>query len=269
MGPTTTHKDADEIEVKLRLPDADAAARARDALLRGGPHARPCAVRATLAQENYFFDGQGGELGAQRCVLRLRFAASDASDAEETATLTLKGQQVLEGGIGVAREVEAALPDARAARRYVDAPRLLVEEVLLAEGRGGGAPEGGGGAAEVLRALEATEHGRAALARLRCLGGFKNVRREVPWSFFLPPSGAGGGGGGGGGDPPRTESALVELDETRYDWGTVYELEAEAAGAEAAARLRDALERALADAGVPFSRSTASKFRNFVRRTLE
>lgn len=264
LQPQQAAKDADEVEVKLRLPDAAAARLAREALLAGGKHALPAAVRATLAQENYFFDGEGGELGRERCVLRLRFASSSKSEPqqqqrqkeEETAVLTLKGQQVLDGGIGVARELEAPLLDSRAARRYVDDPSLLVEEVLRGPGQQGPA-------ADVLRALEATEHGRAALTRLRCLGGFKNTRREVPWEFYVD---------GSSGSPPSprpTARALVELDETAYEWGTVYELEAEAPGAAAAERLRDALERALGERGVPFSRSTVSKFRNFVRRTLE
>jgi uncharacterized protein YjbK len=249
---TAGAKDADEVEVKLRLPDAAAARAAADALFAGGDRAKPSAVRATLAQENYFFDGAGGELGKERCVLRLRFALSSSSK-EETAVLTLKGQQVLDGGIGVARELEAPLPDARAARRYLQNPDLLVEEVLRKDGG-----KAGGAAADVLRALEATDHGRAALGRLTCLGGFKNTRREVPWEFFVGEGGSG-----------STEQRLVELDETAYEWGTVYELEAEAPGAAAAERLRDALESVLRDAGVTFSRSTVSKFRNFVRRTLE
>jgi adenylate cyclase class IV len=322
MGPPTSKstpagaaaKDADEVEVKLRLPDAAAAAAAAAAFLRGGPHARPAAVGATHAQENFFFDGAGGELSAARCVLRLRFASTTPADGEggggptETAVLTLKGQQVLSGGIGVAREVEAPLADARAARRYVSQPGLLAEEVL----QGG---SGGQGAAGVLRALqEGTEGGRAALARLVCLGGFRNTRREVAWEFFSAPGAGGaadaaaGAAAAAGADAaaaaadaaaaakgaaapaatgpaatgpaattaPRaapteaeTGTALLELDETAYEWGTVFEVEAEAPGAAAAERVRDALERTLAAAGVPFSRSGVSKFRNFIRRTLE
>jgi hypothetical protein len=274
-------KDADEVEVKLRLPDAAAARAATEAVLRGGAHARAAQIGATHAQENFFFDGAGGELGAERCVLRLRFASTTtanadsvaAGEATETAVLTLKGQQVLEGGIGVARELDAPLADARAARRYVADPSLLVQEVLRDGGSGGGESGGGGGgtggAAAVLRALEATEHGRAALAHLRCLGGFKNTRREVAWEFFSSAADKEEDAGGGRGGAQATERALLELDETQYEWGTVYELEAEAPGAAAAERLRDALEGALRGAAVPFSRSGVSKFRNFVRRTLE
>jgi adenylate cyclase class IV len=258
--PPPPAKDADEVEVKLRLPDAAAAKAAAQAILDPGARHAGSRVGRTLAQENVFFDGAGGELGAQRCVLRLRFAEASVADGEgaqekaESAVLTLKGQQVLSAGIGVARELEAPLPDARAARRYVQDPSLMVQEVLR-EGKGGEA------AAQVLKELDGTEHGRAALASLSCLGGFKNTRREVAWEFWSS--------GEGTDDAAAREHALVELDETAYEWGTVYELEAEAPGAAAAERLRDALEAALKERGVAFSRSTVSKFRNFIRRELE
>jgi len=42
------------------------------------------------------------------------------------------------------------------------------------------------------------------LSELVCLGGFDNTRQEVSWQGFT-----------------------LELDETSYPWGTLYELEAE------------------------------------------
>lgn len=42
---------------------------------------------------------------------------------------------------------------------------------------------------------------------LACLGGFENERREFEWA-----------------------SHLLELDETKYEWGTLYELECETVG---------------------------------------
>ena len=44
----------------------------------------------------------------------------------------------------------------------------------------------------------------APLPGLVCLGGFENVRQEFEW-----------------------EGVLLELDETKYEWGTLYELECE------------------------------------------
>lgn len=45
------------------------------------------------------------------------------------------------------------------------------------------------------------------LSELVCLGGFDNTRQEVSWQGFT-----------------------LELDETKYPWGTLYELEAETVG---------------------------------------
>lgn len=42
------------------------------------------------------------------------------------------------------------------------------------------------------------------LTELVCMGGFNNTRQEVSWEGFT-----------------------LELDETKYPWGTLYELEAE------------------------------------------
>ena len=42
------------------------------------------------------------------------------------------------------------------------------------------------------------------LSELVCMGGFNNTRQEVLWEGFT-----------------------LELDETKYPWGTLYELEAE------------------------------------------
>lgn len=42
------------------------------------------------------------------------------------------------------------------------------------------------------------------MSELVCLGGFKNVRSDFDWEGFK-----------------------LELDETHFDWGTVYEIEVE------------------------------------------
>jgi uncharacterized protein YjbK len=47
------------------------------------------------------------------------------------------------------------------------------------------------------------------LTELVCMGGFNNTRQEVSWEGFT-----------------------LELDETKYPWGTLYELEAETVGEE-------------------------------------
>ena len=58
----------------------------------------------------------------------------------------------------------------------------------------------------------------------------------------------------------------LELDETQYDWGTLYELECETEEPDA---LKPKLEGLLRAHGVAFKYSTTSKFANFRNRTLE
>lgn len=80
------------------------------------------------------------------------------------------------------------------------------------------------------------------LSSLVCLGGFDNTRQEVAWQGYT-----------------------LELDETAYKWGTLYELEAETDKPE---ELRAKLEGLLQAEGVGYSYSTTSKFANFINRTL-
>lgn len=78
---------------------------------------------------------------------------------------------------------------------------------------------------------------------LACLGGFRNTRNEFSWNGLL-----------------------LELDETKYEWGTVYELECETPEPE---KVRDKLEALLTQNGVQFTYSTTTKFANFRNKTLE
>ncbi len=55
------------------------------------------------------------------------------------------------------------------------------------------------------------------LTSLTCLGGFKNLRKEFEWEGFV-----------------------LELDETAYEWGTLYELECETASVAGRWSLRSA-----------------------------
>lgn len=75
------------------------------------------------------------------------------------------------------------------------------------------------------------------------LGGFANTRQELRW-----------------------ESLLLELDETRFEWGTVYELECETDQLEV---VKPRLEAALRGAGIAFRDGTVTKFANFVNKTLD
>jgi uncharacterized protein YjbK len=71
-----------------------------------------------------------------------------------------------------------------------------------------------------------------------CLGGFKNVRAVYDWK----------------------EGLVLELDETSFNFGTVYEVECETTDPEKAKEL---LEGFLKKVGVPYVYSQSNKFAMF------
>lgn len=135
-----------EVEVKIRLPDADALAKLSQHL--SSTH------KATYEQENYFFDGVEQELSSQRAVLRVRFYNKDAK-----ATITLKGKQVLKDGIGRAPEQEETV-DPTLARTFLEQPDALLnlESPLMQY---------------IKQAYSAKG--------LKCQGGFQNTRNVHSW----------------------------------------------------------------------------------------
>lgn len=80
------------------------------------------------------------------------------------------------------------------------------------------------------------------VSNLKCLGGFRNIRNVYNW-----------------------ESFTIELDETLYDWGTLHEIELETDQPEA---VKTKLEALLTSNGIMYQYSTATKFKNFVNKTL-
>ncbi|KAL2620166.1 hypothetical protein R1flu_000371 [Riccia fluitans] len=76
-----------------------------------------------------------------------------------------------------------------------------------------------------------------------CLGGFRNVRNVFNW-----------------------EGLKIELDETRYDFGTTYEVECESTDPE---RVRQVLGVFLKSQGIDYIYSTKSKFAVFRSGKLE
>ena len=165
-----------EVEIKLRIPDSASYDALALALI-------PCFKQAH-EQENWFFDGANKELSSRRVVLRLRFY-----DTDRKALITVKGKQVLTGGVGTAPEEEFTV-DPKLARTFLTDPQALVDydHPLLAKVKSqcDGLPDG-----------------------LVGLGGFHNLRKEYAWSG---PSGS---------------EVVLELDQTSYPWGTLHELECE------------------------------------------
>jgi len=208
LRPLAALPAGQEVEVKLRLLDSAAYEAVAAALAP--------TWRQDHEQENYFFDGTQGELNSQRAVLRCRFYGVD-----KKAVLTLKGKMKIVDGVGRATEVEEDV-DPVAARAFLDDPALLakLDSALMADCRSTFGFEG-----------------------LKCLGGFRNLRREYAW-----------------------EDHVLELDKTQFEHGTVYEIEVETTEPE---QLRDKLEPFLAEKGIAFAQSTTSKFANFIKKTLE
>eukprot|EP01024_Parvocaulis_polyphysoides_P054621 TRINITY_DN5525_c0_g6_i1.p2 TRINITY_DN5525_c0_g6~~TRINITY_DN5525_c0_g6_i1.p2 ORF type:complete len:198 (-),score=33.02 TRINITY_DN5525_c0_g6_i1:332-925(-) len=81
------------------------------------------------------------------------------------------------------------------------------------------------------------------LPGLVCLGGFKNIRKVHSW-----------------------EELVLEVDETNYDWGTLYEVECETEQPEV---VKPKLENFLQGNGIEFSYSSSTKFANFISKTLQ
>lgn len=195
-----------EVEVKIRLPDRAAYDKVAEAL-KGGH-------TASHAQANYFFDGPNRELNARRVVLRVRLYGDD-----KPATITIKGKQILENGIGRASELEEAVAP-QLAQQFLASPSDMLTQAPLVPAM-------------------AEKFGVTSLV---CLGGFQNQRDCFGW-----------------------EGHTLELDETRFPHGTLYEIECET---DAPEKLRDQLEAFLGALGVQYSYSQTSKFANFINKTL-
>ena len=141
-----------EVEVKLRIPDAASYAAVCAALL-------PC-FRQAHEQENWFFDGAKKELSSRQIVLRVRIY-----DTDRKAVITLKGKQVLEGGVGTASEDEDAV-DPKLARQFLENPAALLahDSPVIAKLKSQVGDLSGG---------------------LVSLGGFHNLRKEFQWRGSL------------------------------------------------------------------------------------
>ncbi|KAG2441861.1 hypothetical protein HXX76_003469 [Chlamydomonas incerta] len=200
-----------EVEIKIRLPDRAAYDKV-GAALAAAPGGK--GRLASHAQANYFFDGPNRELNSRRVVLRLR-----TYNGDQKATVTLKGKQILENGIGRASEVEEEVPPAAAAV-YLAQPSAMLTEVPIVKDAAG----------------------KFGVGSLVGLGGFRNQRDVYEW-----------------------EGHSLELDETQFEHGTLYEIEVETEQPEV---LRDRLEQWLSGLGVSYSYSATSKFANFINKTL-
>ncbi|XP_031479972.1 triphosphate tunnel metalloenzyme 3-like [Nymphaea colorata] len=135
-----------EVEVKLRIPDADSHQRLASLL-------SPFHLQTHL-QENVFFDGARGELSSSRSVLRLRFY-----NADSRCVVSLKGKAVIVDGVSRVEEVEEDF-DVSLGRACVAEPwRLAAVDSGL-----------------VKRVVD-----EFRVEGFVCLGGFRNVRAVHAW----------------------------------------------------------------------------------------
>ncbi|KAK9819468.1 hypothetical protein WJX74_009627 [Apatococcus lobatus] len=81
------------------------------------------------------------------------------------------------------------------------------------------------------------------VGNFKCLGGFRNIRDEYDYEGFV-----------------------LELDETIFPWGTVYEIEVETEDPET---LKVKLEKFLKEQKISYQYSNVTKFHNFKEKTLD
>ena len=143
----------------------------------------------------------------------------------DQAVITVKGEQILKDGIAKAPEVEEMLSD----------PALARSRFLEGEG---------GGPSSLLSSspLVASLNEKWRLESLQCIGGFRNLRQEFKW-----------------------EGETLELDETYFAHGTLWEIEIETSNPEA---VREKMEKLLTQHSIAYSYSSTSKFANFIKKTL-
>ncbi|CAI9113933.1 OLC1v1037494C1 [Oldenlandia corymbosa var. corymbosa] len=204
-----------EVEVKLRLPDANAHQRLSSVL-------SPFHLK-THIQENIFFDGSNSELSTNLAALRLRFY-----DLDSRCVLSLKAKPVLADGISRIEEHEEPLDPAIGRACMAEPWRLLQMDQ----------------SSEIMKRVK-EEYGIRDDdydKKLVCLGGFRNVRAVYEWNGLK-----------------------LELDETRYDFGTCYEIECETSEPE---RVKILLEELLNCNGILYSYSKANKFATFLSGKL-
>ncbi|CAD6246168.1 unnamed protein product [Miscanthus lutarioriparius] len=186
-------------------------------------------LRRTHAQRNLFFDAAACSLAAASAALRVRLYDERPDDRfPSRAVLALKRRPRIDAGVSRVEEVEEPI-DPALALACADDPACLGEID-----------------SPIVR-LVADEYGVGGDAiPFICLGGFSNTRAV----YELEDEGGG---------------LVLELDETRFDFGTSYELECETAEPD---RVKEVLERLLTVAGVPYEYSRTNKFACFLAGKL-
>ncbi|CAL4897082.1 unnamed protein product [Urochloa decumbens] len=182
-------------------------------------------LRRTHAQRNLFFDAAARTLAAATAALRVRLYGTDDL-APSRAVLALKRRPSIDAGVSRVEEVEEPLDPALALPCAADPARLGAVDSPIVR-------------------LAAAEYGVGGIAApFVCLGGFRNTRNVYEL---------------------EDEGLVLELDETRFEFGTSYELECETPDPD---RVKEVLEKLLTVAGVPYQYSRSNKFACFMAGKL-
>ncbi|TKW31326.1 hypothetical protein SEVIR_2G098200v4 [Setaria viridis] len=179
-------------------------------------------------QRNLFFDAAMCPLATANAELRVRLYGPN--DAPTLAILVLKRRPCIDAGVSRVEEIVETI-DTTLALACADDPARL------------------GGVDSSIIQLVAREYGVGRdAAPFICLGGFRNTRAV----YKLEEDGEGLG-------------LVLELDETRFDFWTRYELECET---EEPDRAKEVLEWLLTVAAVPYDYSQSNKFACFMAGKL-
>ncbi|XP_074578525.1 triphosphate tunnel metalloenzyme 3 [Curcuma longa] len=143
-------------------------------------------------------------------------------DADARCVISLKAKASLVGGVSRVEEDEEDI-DPALGRACAADPLRLADAAA---------------SSRIMRRVLEEFGSEGKMGSFVCLGGFRNVRAVYAWK----------------------EGLTLELDETRYDFGTSYEVECETTDPEKAKEL---LESFLKENGIPYSYSEASKFAVF------
>ncbi|KAJ6804073.1 triphosphate tunel metalloenzyme 3 [Iris pallida] len=146
-----------EVEIKLRLPSADAHQLLADSLPRSSH-------LATHLQENLFLDTPSGRLALSRSALRLRFYGP----ADARCVLSLKSRPTLSSGVSRVLELEEDL-DPSLGRAVVASPTTVLSL----------------DSSEIVRRVKVEIGAEGEEEGFVCLGGFKNVRMVYGWEEGL------------------------------------------------------------------------------------
>ncbi|KAI7740651.1 hypothetical protein M8C21_030149, partial [Ambrosia artemisiifolia] len=179
----------------------------------------------THNQFNNFFDGAAGELSSRRAVLRVRFYRDEPG---AKCVISLKAKPVLVNGVSRVEEDEEEI-DISIGEECVANPNklgLLVESCRIVKRVKDEFFSGNDNNNNIINS-------KGGLGFVG-LGGFRNVRNVYEW-----------------------KGLVIEVDETSFEFGTLYEVECESSEPEKA---KEVIEEFLKENGVGYSDSVASKF---------